>query len=85
MAMPEYPTTIKLIASWKIKDGEAVTLFSDNLEDISAVKQHRTGAEFYAKLSKYKRHRYLAMRKGFLPVGAGSVVGYFCTIEATSK
>ena len=85
MAMPEYPTTIKLIASWKIKDGEAVTIFSDSLADISEMKEHRTGAEFYAKLSKYKRHRYLAIRKGFIPVGAGSVVGYFCTIEATSK
>ena len=85
MAMPEYPLTIKLIAAWKIEDGEAITIFSDSLADISEMKEHRTGAEFYAKLSKYKRHRYLAMRKGFLPVGAGSVVGYFCTIEATSK
>ena len=85
MAMPEYPLTIKLIAAWNIEDGEAITIFSDSLADISEMKEHRTGAEFYAKLSKYKRHRYLAIRKGFLPVGAGSVVGYFCTIEATSK
>ena len=85
MAMPEYPLTIKLIAAWKIEDGEAITVFSDGLTDISKMKEHRTRGEFYAKLSKYKRHRYLAMRKGFLPVGAGSVVGYFCTIEATSK
>ena len=85
MAMPEYPLTIKLIAVWNIEDGEAITVFSDSLADISKMKEHRTGAEFYAKLSKYKRHRYLAPRKDFLPVGAGSVVVYLCTIEATSK
>ena len=85
MAMPEYPTTIKLIASWKIKDGEAVTLLSDNLEDISAVKQHRKGAEYYPKLSKYSSHRYLALRKGYIYIAAARLFGYFCTIEATSK
>ena len=85
MAMPEYPLTIKLIAVWAVEDGVAITVFSDSLTDISKMKEHRTGAEFYAKLSKYKRNRYLALRKGSLPVGAGSVVGYFCTIEATSK
>jgi len=85
MAMPDYPLTIKLIAVWDIEDGEAITIFSDSLSDINKLKRARLGADHYRKLNKYKKHRYLALRKGFLPVGAGSVVGYFCTIEATSK
>lgn len=85
MAMPDYPLTIKLIAVWDIEDGEAITIFSDSFSDINNLKRDRLGADHYRKLSKYKRHRYLALRKGFLPAGAGSVVGYFCTIEATSK
>lgn len=85
MAMPEYPLTIKLIAVWDIEDGEAITIFSDSLSDINKLKRAKLGADHYRKLSKYKKHRYLALRKGSIPVGVGSINGYFCTIEATGK